>query len=90
MAHWVGNNDNSPMSQTLASGITGAAPIWNKIMTNLLGNVNTLSYNMPDNVVQKKCGQKTEYFIKGTEANVSCSQIATPSGMLTPSTLISN
>lgn len=28
---WVGNNDNSPMSY-VASGITGASPIWNKIM----------------------------------------------------------
>ncbi|MEK7551365.1 MAG: transglycosylase domain-containing protein [Patescibacteria group bacterium] len=79
---WVGNNDNSPMNQSLASGITGAAPIWNKIMTNLLGNVNTLSYKMPDNVVQKKCGTKIEYFIKGTEGGINCSQIATPSGML--------
>ena len=84
VAVWVGNNDNSPMSQSLASGITGAAPIWNKIMTNLLGNVNTLSYKMPENVVQKKCGTRAEYFIKGTETNVSCSQIATPSGMLQP------
>ncbi len=81
---WVGNNDNTPMSQSLASGITGAAPIWNKIMSNLLGNVNTVSYKMPDNVVQKKCGVRVEYFIKGTETNVSCSQIATPSGMLQP------
>ena len=82
VAVWVGNNDNSPMSKDLASGITGAAPIWNKIMTTLLGNVNTLSYKMPDNVVLKKCGTKTEYFIKGTETNIRCSQIATPSGML--------
>ncbi|TSC64553.1 MAG: 1A family penicillin-binding protein [Microgenomates group bacterium Gr01-1014_93] len=82
VAVWVGNNDNSPMSKDLASGITGAAPIWNKIMTTLLGNVNTLSYKMPDNVVLKKCGAKTEYFIKGTETNIRCSQIATPSGML--------
>ena len=37
-AVWVGNNDNTPMSQDLASGITGAAPIWNKIMTSLLPN----------------------------------------------------
>ena len=42
-AVWVGNNDNSPMSQTLASGITGAAPIWNRIMTYLL----TSSQNDP-------------------------------------------
>jgi membrane carboxypeptidase/penicillin-binding protein PbpC len=31
VAVWVGNNDNSPMSY-VASGITGASPIWNKIM----------------------------------------------------------
>lgn len=30
-AVWVGNNDNTPMSY-VASGITGASPIWNKIM----------------------------------------------------------
>jgi membrane peptidoglycan carboxypeptidase len=32
---WVGNNDNSRMGY-LVSGTTGAAPIWNKVMTNLL------------------------------------------------------
>lgn len=35
VATWVGNNDNSKMSGVV-SGISGAAPIWNKIMTNLL------------------------------------------------------
>lgn len=30
-AVWVGNNNNKPMS-AVASGITGASPIWNKIM----------------------------------------------------------
>jgi len=34
---WVGNNDNSSMSY-LASGITGAAPIWNDIMSYILEN----------------------------------------------------
>ena len=29
---WVGNNDNSDMSPVVASGITGASPIWNKII----------------------------------------------------------
>ncbi|MBI1863078.1 hypothetical protein HYS00_03090 [Candidatus Microgenomates bacterium] len=37
-AVWVGNNDNTPMSQALASGLTGAAPIWNRIMKDLLKN----------------------------------------------------
>jgi membrane carboxypeptidase/penicillin-binding protein PbpC len=32
---WVGNNDNSPMS-SVASGVTGASPIWNKVMSRAL------------------------------------------------------
>jgi 1A family penicillin-binding protein len=35
VATWVGNNDNSKMGG-LVSGTTGAAPIWNKIMTQIL------------------------------------------------------
>ncbi len=30
-AVWVGNNDNTPMS-SVASGVTGASPIWNRII----------------------------------------------------------
>lgn len=33
---WVGNNDNKPMNPYLTSGVTGAAPIWNKVMTYML------------------------------------------------------
>jgi len=33
---WVGNPDNSPMNQALTSGVTGAAPIWNRIMKEIL------------------------------------------------------
>jgi len=36
-AVWVGNNDNTPMS-AVASGVTGASPIWNKIMSYALKN----------------------------------------------------
>lgn len=32
---WVGNNDNTPMSR-VASGVMGASPIWNEIMTFVL------------------------------------------------------
>lgn len=32
---WVGNNDNSPMLQ-VASGITGASPIWRRIMVDTM------------------------------------------------------
>lgn len=84
VAVWVGNNDNSPMSQTLASGITGAAPIWNKIMTLLLGNTSNAPEPMPDDVITKKCQGRNEYFIKGTENTNDCYFIATPSATVTP------
>ena len=35
---WVGNNDNTSMSY-VASGVTGASPIWNNIMKKLLKGV---------------------------------------------------
>jgi len=35
---WVGNNNNSPMNPALVSGVTGAAPIWNKLMSKILEN----------------------------------------------------
>jgi 1A family penicillin-binding protein len=78
-AVWVGNNDNTPMSQNLASGITGAAPIWNKIMTMLLSNTKDIPVKIPSDIVQKTCFGKKEYFIKGNEA---CSMIATPSATI--------
>lgn len=33
---WVGNNDSTPMNPYLVSGVTGAAPIWNDIMSYIL------------------------------------------------------
>jgi len=48
---WVGNNDNSPMNPYLTSGITGAAPIWNKIMTYILSNQPDLWPIKPENVI---------------------------------------
>lgn len=70
VATWVGNNDNTPMSQALASGITGAAPMWNKIMTNLLP-ANDPPLLIPGDVVKKPCSGFDMYFLKGTE-NASC------------------
>ncbi|MBI2028687.1 MAG: PBP1A family penicillin-binding protein [Candidatus Levybacteria bacterium] len=69
---WVGNNDNSPMSQNLASGITGAAPIWNNIMTNLIANSENTKIVIPSSVVKKKCLGREEYFMQGTENLVNC------------------
>jgi membrane peptidoglycan carboxypeptidase len=79
---WVGNNDNTPMSQTLASGITGAAPIWHNIMLNLLPQVSAsttpVKIIVPQNVIQKDCIGRKEYFIKGTENLVNCTFVPTP------------
>lgn len=72
VASWVGNNDNSPMSQNLASGITGAAPIWHEIMVNLLSNSGSSKIAIPPNVIQKDCIGRKEYFIKGTENSINC------------------
>lgn len=69
---WVGNNDNSPMSQNLASGITGAAPIWHQIMTNLVRGKKDDPFTPPSDVISKPCGGGIEYFLKGTENSVSC------------------
>jgi len=52
VATWVGNNDNTPMG-ALASGVTGAAPIWNGIMSTLLEGKDPQSIQRPSNVIQK-------------------------------------
>jgi penicillin-binding protein 1C len=75
VATWVGNNDNSPMSQNLASGITGAAPIWHNIILNLLSNFSSANMVIPANIVRKDCLGRKEYFIKGTENLVNCNYV---------------
>lgn len=52
VAVWVGNNDNSPMGK-IVSGVTGAAPIFNKIMTNLLKDKPEEWPQKPSSVVGK-------------------------------------
>jgi 1A family penicillin-binding protein len=46
---WVGNNDNTPMAR-IASGVTGATPIFNRIMTNLLANISNHPWEDPAGV----------------------------------------
>ena len=84
VAVWVGNNNNSPMNQTLASGITGAAPIWNKIMKQLLTTEPDLKINPPANIIQKPCNGRIEYFIKGSENSVYCSANLNPTPTVNP------
>lgn len=79
---WVGNNDNAPMSPWLVSGVSGAAPIWNKIMREVLKDQPDEWPKKPETVVgmevcsltgyrpnpNSPCEAKRfEYFIKGRE-----------------------
>ncbi|OGK31045.1 hypothetical protein A3F29_03260 [Candidatus Roizmanbacteria bacterium RIFCSPHIGHO2_12_FULL_33_9] len=76
---WVGNNDNSPMDPAIASGVTGASPIWNRIMTALLKDYDDGIMGQPSRVkaltVDAYLGglpkdgypTRSEYFIEGTE-----------------------
>lgn len=74
VAVWVGNNDGSPMNPYLTSGITGAAPIWNRVMSFLLKNYGGGAwYQRPERVISKKCYfGRDEYFVWGTENTVNC------------------
>ncbi len=76
---WVGNNDNTPMNPKLASGATGAAPIWNRIIQEALRASKDEPFKKPDDIVSvsvdsysgglpyKDKPTRNEYFIKGTE-----------------------
>ncbi|RLC34177.1 penicillin-binding protein [Candidatus Shapirobacteria bacterium] len=71
---WVGNNDNSKMSW-VASGTTGASPIWHNIMTELLKDKTVKKPIRPVSIVGKNicnltgqlipeagCDSRYEYF----------------------------
>ncbi|MBD3279453.1 MAG: hypothetical protein GF390_01950 [Candidatus Pacebacteria bacterium] len=78
---WVGNNDNSPMSY-VASGITGASPIWRQIIFAALeAGYQAPDWEIPDSIEQVEVDKvsgypshdgfdsKQEYVIKGTLPN---------------------
>ncbi|OGK62313.1 hypothetical protein A2334_02170 [Candidatus Roizmanbacteria bacterium RIFOXYB2_FULL_38_10] len=70
---WVGNNDSSPMNPYLASGVTGAAPIWNKVMTQVLKNQPDLWPIKPENVVGMQiCNDTGAIMTKGEDGKESC------------------
>lgn len=76
---WVGNNDNTPLDPRIASGVTGASPIWNRVMQAALKGKKNEEFKVPSNVVAVPVdslggglpvdgqSQRTEYFVKGTE-----------------------
>jgi penicillin-binding protein 1C len=74
---WVGNNDNSAM-KSVASGTTGASPIWNRIMREVLKKIPAEDWPIPSNVeavlVDTVSGYpehdgfpaRSEYIVRGT------------------------
>lgn len=81
---WVGNNDNSPMSR-IASGVTGASPIWNKIMSIVLAGKPSIDWKTPDGVSKVNictitgtlpcdgCPTKQEWFLDEDKPTKACS-----------------
>ncbi len=75
---WVGNNDNSPMLN-VASGVSGASPIWRRIFLEAENGRNAEEIKAPDDIVSASVdlvsgyrshdgfASRTEYFIKGSE-----------------------
>ncbi len=76
---WVGNSNNDPMNQYVASGITGATPIWNRFFREYLKGKLNEKFDVPNGVQKVEVDQLTgglpyedfpkrsEWFIKGTE-----------------------
>lgn len=94
VAVWVGNNDNRPMSY-VASGVTGASPIWNKIMSYLLKNLPDREFPRPEDLKEVQICSSTgtlpcngcpvirnELFLPGTEPKTHCSFAPTPTPSL--------
>ena len=79
VAVWVGNNDGPPMNR-IASGITGAAPVWNKIMRSLLVNQPIDEYEAPEGLVYKECYSRKEWFLE--ERQLNCPKIIQPAAQI--------
>ena len=81
---WVGNNDNSSMSR-IVSGITGAAPIWNKIMLVILADSPSIDWKAPDGMSKVNictitgtlpcngCPTRQEWFLDEYKPGRACS-----------------
>ncbi len=75
---WVGNNDYSPML-SVASGVSGATPIWRRIVMESLAGKPNVDFEIPSGIVTASVDSvsgyrahdgfpsRTEYFIRGTE-----------------------
>ncbi|PIW06801.1 hypothetical protein COW38_04195 [Candidatus Collierbacteria bacterium CG17_big_fil_post_rev_8_21_14_2_50_45_7] len=64
---------------SVASGITGASPIWARTMKSLVKDHPPLPFSVPSNMiaVNLSCTEKPryEYFIKGTAPKINCAEL---------------
>lgn len=77
---WVGNNDNTPMTR-VASGVSGASPIWNRIIKEATKGFASSTFERPSGIVEAKVDavsgyaahsglpERTEIFVQGTQPN---------------------
>ncbi len=75
---WVGNNDNSEML-SVASGVSGASPIWRRVLGEALKGKSAVKFEIPGGINQISVDSvsgfaahdgflsRNEYFIRGTE-----------------------
>ena len=75
---WVGNNDNSSMLN-VASGISGASPIWRRVVMEALSGLPAVSFEATDKIITASVDRvsgyrehdgfagRSEFFIKGQE-----------------------
>ena len=78
---WVGNNDNTPMSGAV-SGVSGASPIWNTVIKEVLKKAEDGLYskdedghvwpNQPDQVMGKNICATTGLLPPGDQGNPGC------------------
>ena len=83
VAVWVGNNDNTPMAR-VASGVTGASPIFNNILSALLAEKDNHDWEVPEGLVQLPicpltgtlactgCPVKMEWFLEENKPETAC------------------
>ncbi|MBI3443505.1 transglycosylase domain-containing protein [Candidatus Woesebacteria bacterium] len=72
---WVGNNDNSPMSGAV-SGVSGASPIWNRVMKETLDKYESEGHSWPrqsEEVVGRSVCWTTGLTAPGDQNNPGCS-----------------
>jgi len=79
---WVGNNDSTPMGK-VASGVSGATPIWRRIMSYEISKRPKQDFPIPDKIVSMDVDtvsgypahdgfpSHSEYFIDGSQPTIS-------------------